>query len=203
MRDGGGPRVDVGRQQIGLADEGIDEAALAGLDLADDRDPAGLLLKPSKLLADERIGARVDQDPIELLAAPDELRAARLDGFADPPAVPRQSAADCPSGRVTVNGGEALLGRPQSLTERKSDRGVRHVVPHECWSKQRSGATETCRARPVHHSASLAKSSCLRQSSAPTSLQFHGRTPRSSVLTRSECLGVDGGQTAELLNNGG
>jgi hypothetical protein len=40
--DGGGPGIDVGRQEAGTADQRIDQCALAGLDLSDDRDAAGV-----------------------------------------------------------------------------------------------------------------------------------------------------------------
>jgi hypothetical protein len=36
-----GPRIDVGRQEAGLAHERVDQAALAGLDLPNDADAAG------------------------------------------------------------------------------------------------------------------------------------------------------------------
>ena len=54
MRDGGRPRRDVRRQQPRLAYEGVDERALAGLDLPHDGDAKHLLAKPIDRLADQR-----------------------------------------------------------------------------------------------------------------------------------------------------
>ena len=44
IRNGGRPRIDVGRQQVRLLDESVNERALAGLDLSDHRDAADLVL---------------------------------------------------------------------------------------------------------------------------------------------------------------
>ena len=59
--DGGRPRRHVGGQQPRLAHEGIDEGALAGLDLPDDGDAEHLLIEATDRLADECLPGRLDE----------------------------------------------------------------------------------------------------------------------------------------------
>ena len=80
--DDRGPRIDVGREQVGALREGVDEGTLAGLDLADHGDPAGLLLKDAPRLRHDRQGVRIDRDlePLgELEQAPAHLLERRAD----------------------------------------------------------------------------------------------------------------------------
>ena len=60
QRDDGGPGVDVRRQQTRLLRKGIDEGALAGLDLTDHRDAARPLLQQTLAFHQERMGVLVE-----------------------------------------------------------------------------------------------------------------------------------------------
>ena len=62
VRDGGRPRRHVGRQQPRLAHEGVDEGALAGLDLPDDGDAKHLLIEAVDRLADRAPGRPARRD---------------------------------------------------------------------------------------------------------------------------------------------
>ena len=72
MGDGGRPWRDVCRQQPRLARERVDEGALAGLDLPNDRDAEHLLAKPTDGLADEHLPGRL-YEPCERSSAVDDL----------------------------------------------------------------------------------------------------------------------------------
>ena len=87
VRDRRRPRVDVGRQQLGHLHEGVDEGAFAGLDLADNGDPAHLVLDEPDRIVDEARSRRLQQSA-QVAADLHQLAARSRQGFTNPHCAP-------------------------------------------------------------------------------------------------------------------